>query len=61
MTAPHPIVSHQPPRPSLRVLCAWCEDAPNVPADEARTVSHGICRGCAVRYFGIDPAKTANV
>jgi hypothetical protein len=44
-------------RTRLRVLCAWCDEA--APAEPAQQVSHGICRECAMRFFGIDPQQTA--
>jgi hypothetical protein len=41
----------------VRLRCAWCglEPAANAELPRDAAVSHGICRPCAQRHFGIDP------
>jgi len=54
----NPITRHSTIRASLRlrVICAWCDDEiqSGSPPENPPQTSHGICRSCAARYFGME-------
>jgi len=43
----------------VRLRCAWCGVEPASSADVPKDakISHGICRPCAQRHFGVDLAS----